>query len=139
MYAINKLFCDKIDIIENLEGRCELFDALTKTYINFVLPDDPLSESSKRIAMSLLSKIHLFPSNTFDANVFSDYSFTLSVDQEAIIRSLHEYGFKDVSAESTDMALKKYLSILESIGFEHRHVEPNEMLRRIRKGKWNPV
>mgnify|MGYP001361148815 CR=1 FL=1 len=116
-----------------------MFDSLTKTYINFVLPDEPLSESSKRIAVTLLSKIHQFPAHVNESSIFSDYSFTISVGTEAIVRSLHEYGFKDVSGESTDRALHKYLNILESIGFEHQHVEPNEMLRRIRKGKWNPV
>ena len=116
-----------------------MFDSLTKTFINFALPDEPLSENGRRIVLSLLSKIHVFPADADQSTVFSGYSFTLSVDQEAIIRSLHEYGFKDISCETTDRALQKYLAVLNSMGFEHQTVEPNEMLRRIRKGKWHPV
>lgn len=116
-----------------------MFDSLTKSYINFALPSDVMNDSARQVAWSMLSRIHRFSPGVGPEQVFSQYGFTLSVDNDVIVESLHALGIEVVTASTVELALNKYLGLLAVIGFEFEHVAADQMIRRLRTGSWEPI
>lgn len=103
------------------------------------MPSDVMNEAARGVAWSMLNKLHRFSPGTTAEQVFSQYGFTLSIDRDVITESLHDLGIPVVSNATVDMALRKYLGLLEVIGFEFEPVQPDQMIRRLRTGTWEPI